>query len=106
MTLDNDGVPVNQTNNECVYCSTETGDYFEFIFELDETQAAVLTNCRCYCDARPASYLSGDFWAWNSNYNGDWTPGYYIDGSDEHVEKNEDGTYVMVEDHARCDMRY
>lgn len=96
-----DGYSVYQTSNECVYCSTETGDYFEYIFDLTEAQAAEFSTCRCYCDAKPADYLSGDFWAYNSNST-DWTPGYYIDGSDEHVEKNEDGTYVMVEDHARC----
>lgn len=96
-----DGYSVYQTSNECVYCSTETGDYFEYIFNLTAAQAAELSTCRCYCDAKPADYLSGDFWAYGSNYT-DWTPGYYIDGSDEHVEKNEDGTYVMVEDHARC----
>lgn len=96
-----DGFSVYETNNECVYCSTETGDYFEYIFDLTAAQAAEFSTCRCYCDAKPADYLSGDFWAYGGNY-ADWTPGYYIDGSDEHVEKNEDGTYVMVEDHARC----
>ena len=96
-----DGYSVYQTSDECVYCSTETGDYFEYIFNLTAAQAAELSTCRCYCDAKPANYLSGDFWAYGA-YNTDWTPGYYIDGSDEHVEKNEDGTYVMVEDHARC----
>ena len=102
LALDYDGVSVYQQNNECVYCSTESGDYFEYIFNLTAEQAAELSTCRCYCDARPAAYLSGDFWAYSAN-NTDWTPGYYIDGSDEHVEKNEDGTYVMVEDHARCE---
>ena len=101
MALDTLGNSVYQMIDECVYCSTETGDYFEYIFDLTAAQAEALSTCRCYCDAKPADYLSGDFWAYGSNYN-DWTPGYYIDGSDEHVEKNEDGTYVMVEDHARC----
>ena len=100
LALDYDGVSVYQQNNECVYCSTETGDYFEYIFDLTAAQAAELSTCRCYCDARPAAFLSGDFWAYSAN-NTDWTPGYYIDGSDEHVQHNEDGSVMMVKDHAR-----
>ena len=92
----------NRQNNECVYCSTETGDYFEYVFNLTSTQAEQLATCRCYCDAKPANYLSGDFWAYNASAD-DWTPGYYIDGKDEHVEKDENNQPVMVEDHARCE---
>ena len=100
LALDSTGTSVNQQNNECVYCSTETGDFFEYVFDLTEAQAAELATCRCYCDAQPANWLSGDFWAYNAN-NTDWTPGYYIDGSDEHVEKDGEN-YVMVKDHGRC----
>ena len=50
----------------------------------------------------PADHLSGDFWAYNRN-NTDWTPGYYIDGADEHVQHNDDGTVMMVKDHARVE---
>ena len=102
LALDANGTSVNQTPNECVYCSTETGDFFEYVFDLTAQQAAELETCRCYCDAKPADYLSGDFWAYNASSD-DWTPGFYIDGADEHVEKNEDNSYVMVEDHARCE---
>ena len=98
--LDANGASINQLNNECVYCSTETGDYFEFLFDLTTEQAAMLETCRLYCDARPADYLSGDFWAYGRG-NTDWTPGYYIDGADEHVQHNEDGSIMMVKDHAR-----
>ena len=101
LALDATGKSVNETNNECVYCSTETGDFFEYIFTLTEEQAASLATCRLYCDARPADHLSGDFWAYGRSAT-DWTPGYYIDGSDAHVQKNEDGTVKMVKDHARC----
>ena len=100
LALDATGTSVNQQNNECVYCSTEDGDFFEYVFDLTDAQAAELATCRCYCDAMPADHLSGDFWAYNSS-NTDWTPGYYIDGSDEHVEKDGEN-YVMVKDHARC----
>ena len=101
MALTADGTSVKQQNNECVYCSTETGDFFEYIFTLNAAQAATLETCRLYCDARPANYLSGDFWAYNRSAD-DWTPGYYIDGADEHVQHNEDGTVMMVKDHAQA----
>ncbi|MBR5997107.1 MAG: Ig-like domain-containing protein [Bacilli bacterium] len=99
MALTADGTSVNQQNNECVYCSAETGDFFEYVFTLNEEQANTLASARLYCDARPANYLSGDFWAYNRSAD-DWTPGYYIDGADEHVQKNEDGTVKMIKDHA------
>jgi hypothetical protein len=102
LALDANGDSVNKKNNEVVYCSTETGDFFEYVFDLTEEQANELATCRCYCDAKPANYLSGDFWAYNASAD-DWTPGYYIDGADEHVEKDADNKDVMVEDHARCD---
>ena len=101
MALTADGTSVNQQNNECVYCSTETGDFFEYVFTLNEEQAATLATARLYCDARPANYLSGDFWAYNRSAD-DWTPGYYIDGADDHVQHNEDGTVMMVKDHAKA----
>lgn len=101
MALTADGTSVNQQNNECVYCSTETGDFFEYVFTLNADQAATLATARLYCDARPADHLSGDFWAYNRSAD-DWTPGYYIDGADEHVQKNEDGTVKMIKDHAKA----
>ena len=102
LALDADGTSVNQQNGECVYCSTETGDFIEYAFRLNATQAATLATCRLYCDAQPASYLNGtDFWAYGAS-NDEWTPGYYIDGGDERFETNEDGTFQMVKDHARA----
>ena len=100
IALDSTGTSVNKTNNECVYCSTETGDFFEYVFDLTKAQADTLATCRCYCDARPADHLNtGDFWAYNASAD-DWTPGYYIDGADEHVEKDSNGEVLMVKDHA------
>ena len=101
LALDATGKSEHEENNECVYCSTETGDFFEYIFTLTEDQANLLSTCRLYCDARPADHLSGDFWAYGRSAT-DWTPGYYIDGAPEHIQYNDDGTVKMVKDHARC----
>ena len=102
LALDASGTSVNQQNGECVYCSTETGDFIEYAFRLNAEQAATLASCRMYCDAQPASYLNGtDFWAYGRS-NDEWTPGFYIDGGDERFETNEDGTFQMVKDHARA----
>lgn len=100
LALTADGTSVNQQTNEVVYCSAETGDFFEYVFTLNADQAQTLATARLYCDARPADYLSGDFWAYNRSAD-DWTPGYYIDGSDDHVQKDATtGEVVMVKDHA------
>ena len=98
--LDHNGNSVNQQNGEIVYSSTETGDYIEFAFNLTSQQVATLTDtCLLYCDAKPADYLNGtDFWAYGRS-NDEWTPGYYIDGADDHVQKDSDGNVIMVKDH-------
>ena len=102
LALDADGTSVNKDNGECVYCSTETGDFIEYAFRLNAEQAATLSCCRMYVDAKPADYLNGtDFWAYGRS-NDEWTPGFYIDGGDERFETNEDGTFKMVKDHARA----
>ena len=102
LALTADGTSVNQQTNEVVYCSAETGDFFEYVFTLNADQAQTLATARLYCDARPADYLSGDFWAYNRSAD-DWTPGYYIDGSDDHVQKDATtGEVVMVKDHAQA----
>ena len=101
LALDSDGSSVNKTNEECVYCSTETGDFIEYHFNLNAEQAATLATCRCYIDAKPADYLNGkDFFACGSG--DEYTRGFYIDGGDERFEKNEDGTFVMVQDHEKA----
>ena len=103
LALDSTGTSVNKQNGECVYCSTETGDFIEYAFRLNATQAATLASCRMYVDAKPADYLNGtDFWAYGAS-NDEWTPGYYIDGGDERFEKNaETGEFVMVQDHEKA----
>ena len=102
LALNADGSSVNRKNNEVVYCSTETGDFFEYVFDLDADQVALLGACRCYCDAKPADYLNGgDFWAYNASSD-DWTPGYYIDGGAGHYEMDGENPQ-MVQDHTRCE---
>ena len=103
LALDSNGTSVNQDNGECVYCSTETGDFIEYAFRLNAEQAATLASCRMYVDAKPADYLNGtDFWAYSGS-NDEWTPGFYIDGGDERFEKDATtGEFVMVNDHARA----
>lgn len=96
LPLSNDGVSINQTDNECVYNKNQTGDFFEIIFYLSALQAEALGDCYLYCDARPANYLNGmDFWSYNQSGYSDWTPGYYIDDDPNHL--NEDGTGKRVE---------
>lgn len=99
--LQADGSYVNNTNYACVYCTEETGDFFEYKFTLNDAQAEKLQNCRLYCDAKPAAYLNGqDFWACDPSAD-EYTSGFYIDGAADHVEKNEDGTDKMVQDHEK-----
>ena len=100
IALTADGTSVNQTNYECVYCKSETGDFFEYVFDLTAAQAKTLENCYCYVDAKPAAYLGGqDFWACDESAD-EWTPGYYIDDDPSHLEVDADGKPVMVADHA------
>ena len=103
LALDSTGTSVNKQNGECVYCSTETGDFIEYAFNLNATQAATLATCRMYCDAKPADYLNGtDFWAYGRS-NDEWTTGFYIDGGDERFEKDaETDEFVMVQDHEKA----
>ena len=103
LALDANGTSVNQQNNEVVYCTTETGDFFEYVFDLTADQVETLgEKTLLYCDAKPANYLNGaDFFAYSAS-NDDWTPGYYIDGGEGHYEVDEDSNPVMVKDHARA----
>lgn len=98
IALDENGTSVNQQGDECVYDADETGDFFEYVFTLTQEQVNELGTCRLYCDAKPANYLSGDFWG-RDQQGEDWTRGYYIDGADEHVEKDATtGETVMIQD--------
>ena len=102
LAIDATGTSVNKQNGECVYCSTETGDFIEYAFNLNAAQAATLATCRMYCDAKAADYLNGtDFFAYGRS-NDEWTPGFYIDGGNERFETDENGDFVMVDDHEKA----
>ena len=101
LALDANGKSVNEENNEIKYCRQETGDFFEYKFELDETQANLLSTCRLYCDAKPADHLSGDFWAYNGSAT-DWTPGYYIDDQPEHIQHDDVGNVITTKNYERA----
>ena len=98
IALDENGTSVNQQGDECVYDADETGDFFEYVFTLTQEQVNELGRCRLYCDAKPANYLSGDFWG-RDQQGEDWTRGFYIDDADEHIEKDSNGQNVMVQDY-------
>lgn len=95
------GDSVNQQGDECVYDKDETGDFFEYVFDLTQEQVTELGTCRLYCDARPANYLSGDFWG-RDQQGEDWTRGFYIDDADEHIEKDSNGQNVTVQDYDKA----
>ena len=104
LALKADGSSQNEQVDEVVYCSTETGDFFEYIFDLtqDQIDESGLDNCRLYLDAKPADYMNGgDFFAYGGGNTDDWTPGFYIDGAADHIEKDGEGNPVMVKDHAK-----
>ena len=98
IALDENGDSVNKTGDECVYDVDEQGDFFEYVFDLTAEQVAAIGKCRLYCEASAANYLSGDFWG-RDQQGEDWTRGYYIDGADEHVEKDATtGETTMIQD--------
>ena len=97
LPLDESGISINQTDGECVYDKDQTGDFFEFVFDLNQAQADALSDCYLYCDAKAADWLNGtDFWAYGSSH-AEWTPGYYIDDNPDHY--NQDGTGKRIYDY-------
>ena len=96
--LNDDGDP-DRDNHPSIFNKQQTGDYFEYVFDLTEEEAALMQNVRCYCDAKPADYLGRngiDFWA-NTAGSEDWTRGRYIDDNPDHLEVDTDGNPVMVD---------
>ena len=80
---------------DAVYSKDQTGDYFEYKFDLTDEQVNVLSGdegaCLLYCDAQPANWMrenNMDFFAKGSET--DWTKAYYIDEDPAHY--NEDGS--------------
>lgn len=84
--------------HESIYNPNQTGDYFEYIFDLTAEQATLLQTCRLYCEAKAADYLCqiGDFWARKPG-DEDWTPGYYLEG-ERKGELTTDYRYVLYVD--------
>ena len=98
--LSDDGDPSDADMS--VYDETVLGNYFEIKFELTSSQAAALSTCQCYCDAKPANYLDNkDFWARNPA-DEDWTPGYYIEG-DRAGEQITNYRYLLYVDDVQMD---
>jgi len=96
MELGEDG-SASGADAEKVFDETVKGDLFEYVFDLTQEQLnAIGSTCLLYCDAKPADYLSGDFWACDPSAE-EWTPGYYIEG--EHKgEAIADYRYILYVD--------
>ena len=89
VALDENGT-ADQNSHDPVFDRTVEGDLFEYVFDLSADQAALLSDCRLYVNAKAADYLTNqDFWACDPSAE-EWTPGFYIDEAPEHL--NEDGT--------------
>ena len=93
-------IPLNEygdadsNNHPTIFNQQQTGDFFEFVFDLSSEQAAILSTCALYCDAKPAAYLgSQDFWARRKG-DEEWTQGVYIDDNPSTPE-NEIGQEIL-----------
>ena len=94
VALDENG-GADRNDHAPVFDKTETGDFFEYVFDLTAEQAAVLSTCLCYCDAKPAQYMNSnrlDFWAAGSGE--EWTPGMYIDDDPAHIDEEGNGKQI------------
>ena len=91
VVLNDQGDP-DENSHEAVFNDQQPGDFFEYVFDLEESQAG---NYYCYCDATPAQWMRNnnmDFFACKSG-DTDWTRGMYIDDIPE-TEENEKGTEI------------
>ena len=78
--------------NPAVYSKEQTGDFFEYVFDLTQEQVDALgtEGCLMYCDAKPANWMQQnnmDFFAKGSET--DWTVAYYIDDDPAHYNDAE-----------------
>lgn len=95
----NENGEANGEDVEKIFNPNQTGDYFEFVFNLTSNQAALLSDCYLYCDAKPAQWMRNnnmDFFA-RKQYDGEWTPGYYPSGERE-GQYVDDYRYVLFVD--------
>ena len=93
--LDENGSSSSSADHTPIFNDQQPGDFFEYVFDLNDEQAAVLSTCLCYCDAKPAEHMASnslDFWAAKAGST-DWTPGLYIDDNPATPE-NEKGQTI------------
>jgi len=91
VTLNDSGDP-DENSHEAVFNDQQTGDFFEYVFDLTDEQAG---DFYCYCDATPAQWMRNnnmDFFACKPG-DTDWTRGMYIDDVPG-TEENEKGTDI------------
>ena len=94
--LDDTGSSSSGADHTPIFNENQPGDFFEYIFDLTAEQAAVLSTCLCYCDAKPAQHMASnnlDFWAAKAGST-DWTPGLYIDDNPDTPDVDEKGTAI------------
>ena len=102
--LNESGDP-SESSHEAVFNDQQQGDFFEYLFDLDETQAAALANCYLICEATPAQWMrenNMDFFACKPG-DTDWTRGMYIDDiaetpEDEKGSDISDYRYILYVD--------
>lgn len=99
MELDDEGSATARPGDlTAIFDETETGDFFEYVFDLTEEQVSKIGDeCLLYCEAQPANYLGGqDFWACDPSAE-EWTPGLYIEG-EKKGQPIEDYRYILYVD--------
>lgn len=99
MELSDDGSATARPDDlTAIFDETETGDFFEYVFDLTEEQVNKIGDeCLLYCEAQPADYLGGqDFWGCDPSAE-EWTPGLYIEG-EKKGQPIEDYRYILYVD--------
>lgn len=88
--------------HEAVFNPEQSGDYFEYVFDLTAEQAASLPAARLFCTATAAQWMSNnrmDFWACRSG-DTDWTRGLYVETTENHTAGDpiDDYRYILYVD--------
>ncbi|MCQ2772644.1 MAG: hypothetical protein MJ238_05180 [Bacilli bacterium] len=99
--LDEEGSP-SEDAHEAVFNPEQSGDYFEYVFDLTEEQAKSLPAARLFCTAKAAQWMSNnrmDFWACRSG-DTDWTRGLYVETTENHTAGDpiDDYRYILYVD--------
>lgn len=87
IALDENGNSSSDADHTPIFDKNETGDFFEYVFDLTQDQVNTIGKySRLYCEAKAAGYLRNkDFWACESGGT-EWTPGLYIDDNPDHLD--------------------